>query len=231
MRHELDENSASIAPMKTLLTLLICSLLVYPCLAQNQQEMNREAELRAARADKKLNLVYKKLLPTMDEDGQKLLRESQRAWVVFRDAEAALAADQARGGSMAPMLFAGTLARLSEARAKELESYLAEGDAKPEEQAPQPSPHPSNKAGAKSAKEAARRFFDAYKSHDREAAQVVAVERALNKLVWSNDAGDNPTLKLMNDTVIYYEGGSIALSLKKTSAGNWMVMDVESTAD
>ena len=192
--------------------------------------MNRDAELHAARADKKLNVVYKKLLPTLDDEGQKLLRESQRAWVIFRDAEAALAADEARGGSMAPLLFSGTMARLSEARITQLEAYLSEADTKPDEPAPKPAPT-ANKGGAKTAKEAARRFFEAYKAHDRAAAEGVAVERALNKLQWSRNAGDNPTLQLIDDTHIYYEGGSIELKVKKAAAGNWMVMDAESTAD
>ncbi|PYI62415.1 MAG: hypothetical protein DMF07_13640 [Verrucomicrobia bacterium] len=41
------------------------------------------------------------------------LKESQRAWLAFRDAEAAFAADQLRGGSMAPTIRYETMAELT----------------------------------------------------------------------------------------------------------------------
>ncbi len=219
--------------MKLLVAILSLCACITPGIAQNQHEMNAEAARDAAKADKHLNVVYKKLLPTLDEAGQKLLRESQRAWITFRDAEAALAADQSRGGSMAPMLYSGTLATVTEARTKQLKEYLAVEEEQPEAKSePEPKPDPKTaKGGAKTLKEASKRFFDAYKKHDRASAQVVAAERALNKLIWSKDAGDNPTLQLMDDTHIYYEGGSIELKIQKNQAGNWMVMDAVSTAD
>jgi uncharacterized protein YecT (DUF1311 family) len=209
--------------------LVICSS--NPSVAQNQHEMNAEASRAAAKADKQLNIIYKKLLPTLDEEGQKLLRESQRAWVAFRDAEAALAADQFRGGSAAPLLYSGSLASTTEARIQQLKSYTeASGDEPATKAEPKPEPQVA-KGGAKSMKEAGRRFFDAYKNHDRTSAQAVAAERALNKLIWSKDAGDNSTLQLMDDTHIYYEGGSIELKIQKNKAGDWVVLDVVSTAD
>jgi len=40
-------------------------------------------------------------------------KESQRGWLAFRDAEAAFAADQLRGGSMAPTIRYETMAELT----------------------------------------------------------------------------------------------------------------------
>ncbi|MDB6140821.1 MAG: hypothetical protein JWO94_3893, partial [Verrucomicrobiaceae bacterium] len=86
-------------------------------------------------------------------------------------------------------------------------------------------------SGAKTQSEAARGFFEAFKAHDREAAQKVAAGAALDKLVWDSASGDNSTLKLMDATHIYYEGGSIQLKMQKTKSGRWIVSDVGVTAD
>lgn len=99
-------------------------LAVVAAQAQDQQTMNREAEASAAAADKKLNVVYKKVMATLDEEGQAALKKAQRAWLVYRDAEAEFQADAMRGGSAAPLLYAGTLERLTKARILEIEGSL-----------------------------------------------------------------------------------------------------------
>ena len=50
-------------------------------------------------ADAALNAAYKQRRAGIDETEQKLLRDAQRAWIKFRDAECLLAADASRGGS------------------------------------------------------------------------------------------------------------------------------------
>ncbi len=206
--------------------------------AQSQQEMNFQAERDAAKADKELNQVYKKVLAGQDADGAKLLKESQRAWIAYRDAEAKFAADEARGGSMAPMLYSGTLATLTEERVKRLKQSLGEQDAPAEtkeEARPKQEPEVISSGGqgegAANRHQAAMSFFEAYKAHDRHAARAVATEKVLAKLVWDKNAVENPTLKLMDDTHIYYEGGSIELKMQKTNAGRWLVGDIGMTAD
>jgi len=93
--------------------------------AQTQQEMNREAAADFAKADTALNKLYTKVLATLDDEGKKKLKAAQRAWVVFRDAEADLQADSgARGGSMAPMIYDGTRATLTNERIKALKEVL-----------------------------------------------------------------------------------------------------------
>jgi len=48
-----------------------------------------------------------------EAESKRKLKESQRAWIAFRDAEAAFAADQARGGSAAPTIRYGTMTELT----------------------------------------------------------------------------------------------------------------------
>ena len=238
----------------TLLFLAFTSAL----LAQSQFEMNETAEREAAKADKELNQVYRKVLGSLDAEGAKLLKESQRAWIAYRDAEAKFAADEARGGSMAPMLYSGTLATLTKERVKRLKqgSESADDDlatqakalgdkakamvgrVESESEAHQkrlPERLEANRAskddGAGTRHQVAQAFFEAYRTHNRKAALAVATGKVIGKLVWDKDAGDNPTLKLLDDSHIHYEGGTIELKMEKTQAGRWLVSDVGVTAD
>ena len=86
-------------------------------------------------------------------------------------------------------------------------------------------------AGANTRHDASVRFFNAYKAHNRDAAREVATDAAINALVFSASAGTNPTLQLVDDTHIYYEGGSIALTHARNPAGRWYVQSVTSRAD
>jgi len=73
--------------------------------AQTQADMNAQARAEFQRADADLNKTYQSVLaklPTV-ESKQKL-RETQRAWIESRDGEAARAAGEADGGSMAPTI-------------------------------------------------------------------------------------------------------------------------------
>ena len=85
--------------------------------------------------------------------------------------------------------------------------------------------------GADTRHNAAVRFFNAYKTHNRTAAKEVATDAAINALVFNASAGTNPTLQLVDDTHIYYEGGSIELTLARNAAGRWYMRSVTSTAD
>ena len=85
--------------------------------------------------------------------------------------------------------------------------------------------------GANSRHAAAVKFFNAYKAHDRRAAKEVAADEAIDALVFDASAGTNPTLRLVDDEHISYEGGSIELRLARTGEGRWFVQSVSSTAD
>jgi uncharacterized protein YecT (DUF1311 family) len=113
--------------MRTLLCFGVIVFAVTGSWAQTQAEMNAEAAEEFAAADARLNAVYKNLVAGLDDESRALLRKSQRAWVVFRDAEAAYVADRiARGGSIAPLEYFGRRTRLTEERIKQLEEAFAE---------------------------------------------------------------------------------------------------------
>ena len=93
--------------------------------AQTQASMNAEARADFKRADAELNKTYEAVLKKLpDDESKRKLKESQRAWLAFRDAEAAFAADEARGGSMAPTLRYATMTELTQQRIKQLKARL-----------------------------------------------------------------------------------------------------------
>ena len=85
------------------------------------------------------------------------------------------------------------------------------------------------------ADEVARRFFEAYKKHDRVAASKVANPKAINKLSWDSSAGKNTTLQLQEtdqgDWAILYEGGWIELEIMGDGHVGSRVVDVKMHAD
>ena len=91
--------------------------------------MNAEARADFQRVDSDLNKTYQSVLaklPTVES--KQRLREAQRAWVVSRDGEAARAAKEADGGSMAPpTLRYATMTHLTQERIKELKALLDHG--------------------------------------------------------------------------------------------------------
>ena len=107
-----------------ILFVLACAPLA---LAQTQLEMNDKAAAEFAKADKELNEVYAKVIGVLDDQAKEMLKRSQRAWVAFRDAEAAFQADaEARGGSMWPLVHEGVRGKLTRERVKALREYLIE---------------------------------------------------------------------------------------------------------
>jgi len=90
---------------------------------QTQAAMNAQARAEFEQADAELNKCYEALLTKLpDAEGKEKPKQSQRAWLVFRDAEAAFAADEAHGGSMAPTIRYETMAELTQQRIKQLKA-------------------------------------------------------------------------------------------------------------
>jgi uncharacterized protein YecT (DUF1311 family) len=95
--------------------------------AQTHVAMNAQARAEFERADADLNKTYEALLAKLpDAETKEKLKQSQRAWLAFRDAEAAFAADQARGGSMVPTLRYETMTELTQQRIKQLKARLTD---------------------------------------------------------------------------------------------------------
>jgi uncharacterized protein YecT (DUF1311 family) len=100
--------------------------------AQTQAAMNAQARADFVRADADLNKTYQAVLAKLrDAVSKQKLREKQRAWLASRDAEAARAAGQAEGGSMAPIIRYETMTHLTRQRIKELKIMLVNGTASP----------------------------------------------------------------------------------------------------
>jgi uncharacterized protein YecT (DUF1311 family) len=119
------QNTLRKARRAALLVLLLVS--VTQIQAQTQAAMNAQARADFERADAELNKTYETLLTKLpDAEGKEKLKESQRGWLAFRDAEAAFAADQARGGSMAPTIRYETMAELTQERIKQLKARLTD---------------------------------------------------------------------------------------------------------
>jgi uncharacterized protein YecT (DUF1311 family) len=116
--------------------------------AQTQAEMNAEASADFVKADAELNKTYGALLKELpDAESKEKLKQSQRAWLAFRDAEAEF---EGRGGSMAPTLRYATKTDLTEQRTKQLKARLDEEAAPNEKDAstssPTPTPTPASSA-------------------------------------------------------------------------------------
>ena len=71
-------------------------------------------------ADQRLNRSYEAVMCHLEPDDREKLKSAERAWIAFRDSDCAFFAGD---GSIASMNFLLCKASLSEARAKELDSW------------------------------------------------------------------------------------------------------------
>ena len=92
---------------------------------QTQGEMNACAGIAYRNADRRLNQVYQQLIPKLSAARRQRLVTAQQAWIRYRDASCNFERSEVEGGSMAPMVQASCLARLTEQRTKDLQQYLA----------------------------------------------------------------------------------------------------------
>ena len=104
--------------------------------AQTQGEMNQDAAGEFKAADKELNAIYQQILEDYADDDVFLanLKEAQRCWINFRDAQLKMKyPDREPGyyGSIQPVCEANYLAELTQERTKALQVWLdgaVEGD-------------------------------------------------------------------------------------------------------
>jgi uncharacterized protein YecT (DUF1311 family) len=100
---------------------------------QAQMEMNACAAIEFERADAELNAEYRRAIVWARDDDREervagddrpgdeaTLREAQRAWLAFRDAQCRLEGYAERGGSMEPMVYEQCRARLTRQRTAQL---------------------------------------------------------------------------------------------------------------
>lgn len=126
------------APMKrTVMTLAVFALFAAPLArAQTQGEMNAETAGEFQAADKQLNSIYQEILSNYADDEAFIasLKEAQRCWIAFRDAQLKMKyPDREPGyyGSIQPMLETIYLTELTKDRIKALQVWIdgvQEGD-------------------------------------------------------------------------------------------------------
>lgn len=98
-----------------------------PCAnPQTQTEMTRCAADAYKAADVVLNQVYQKLVAKLDDEEKAQLKEAQTAWLKYRDTNCEFVADQYKGGTMRPMIYAGCLADVTKNRTSELRDQTKE---------------------------------------------------------------------------------------------------------
>ncbi|MBA1365043.1 lysozyme inhibitor LprI family protein [Burkholderia gladioli] len=98
--------------------------------ATTQAAMNACAAGAYKQSDAALNSTYRALVAKLGEPGKTRLKEAQRRWLAWRDAQCAFEASSVDGGSAAPMLTSQCLDQLTQAQTKLLDSHLhcQEGD-------------------------------------------------------------------------------------------------------
>ena len=95
---------------------------------QTQSEMNICASIAYQNADRKLNQVYRQLLPKLSAARKQKLISAQQAWIKFRDSSCEFERSAYEGGSIAPMIYGFCLANVTEQRTKDLRRYLEDSD-------------------------------------------------------------------------------------------------------
>jgi uncharacterized protein YecT (DUF1311 family) len=96
--------------------------------AQSQVEMNQCAGKAYKAADAELNQVYQKLVAMLDEEEKAQLKNVETAWLKYRDANCEFAADQFKGGSIRPMIYAFCLADMTRNRTAEIKNQITDRD-------------------------------------------------------------------------------------------------------
>ena len=100
--------------------------------ANDQATMNQCAAQQHAAADTELNALYQQISMRLkgQPDRKKLLVETQRAWIAFRDAECTFSASGVEGGSLFPLVYSNCTTDLTKARVQTFKNYLKcqEGD-------------------------------------------------------------------------------------------------------
>ncbi len=87
-----------------------------------------QAQSKYDAADKQLNTVYKQLLKSYSDSPNTLkeLKASEKAWIIYRDAEAKFECSQSEGGSIYPMEYSEAMTTLTLDRIKQLKAQASE---------------------------------------------------------------------------------------------------------
>jgi uncharacterized protein YecT (DUF1311 family) len=94
---------------------------IHPCEGNGSQaEATGCAHREYKAADAELNKVYGQLAGVLDAEDKASLKESELAWIKYRDSTCVFESSQYKGGTMRPMIEYFCLARVTKSRAAEL---------------------------------------------------------------------------------------------------------------
>lgn len=96
-----------------------------PCESSGSQaEASACAHEKYKAADAELNHVYGQLAGVLDAEDKAALKESELAWIKYRDTTCVFESSQYKGGTMRPMIESVCLERVTKARAAELKDQF-----------------------------------------------------------------------------------------------------------
>ncbi|MDR3460615.1 MAG: lysozyme inhibitor LprI family protein [Verrucomicrobiae bacterium] len=101
-----------------------CQSTPTPGKGPSQLEMNRKAAAEFEKADKRMQNILAELRSRLDEQSRAKLDASQKAWLLYRKAEAESYAAQYRDGSLAPLIYSASQADSTERRIGQLQFQL-----------------------------------------------------------------------------------------------------------
>lgn len=109
---------------KFVLTVFLLSL-APAAFSQATVELKEEASQTFEQSDKAMNAAYAQLMGVLNEEGKKRLKEAQRAWIAYRDAQAGFDSHHLAGGTMEGLERTGALNMLTQERTKRLREDFA----------------------------------------------------------------------------------------------------------
>ena len=92
--------------------------------AATQYDMDMCAGQDFKKADDALNALYRQMMPRYNPADQALIRDAERKWLDYRDAECAFETNLSVGGTIHPMDETMCRTERTEARIKELQKQL-----------------------------------------------------------------------------------------------------------
>jgi uncharacterized protein YecT (DUF1311 family) len=96
--------------------------------ATTQMDLDYCAGQDFKKVDGQLNVLYRKMMPRYGAADQALLKDAERKWVAWRDAECAFDTNLSAGGTIHPMVETTCQTEKTNARIKELQTQIKCGD-------------------------------------------------------------------------------------------------------
>ena len=92
--------------------------------AQTQGEMNDSAYISYKKTDAELNKVYQQLLKGLNKKEKKMLIETEKDWLKFRDSHCDFEAEENEGGSIQPLVWSMCMENRTKARIEDLKASI-----------------------------------------------------------------------------------------------------------